>query len=110
MGHDLFVRAERAHTTYARRDAVTAYFEQRGFRRNGSIGWLYDRPELWLEVALAAVTEGPDGGDVTDRDDDLFNEAQCHPRPWSLPALALVLGIADALGWEIYDPQTGRVI
>jgi hypothetical protein len=110
MGYDLFVRAGRAHTTYARRDELTAYFEQRGFRRNGTIGWLCDRPELWLEAYLAAVTEGLDGGDVTDREDELFNEAQCHPRPWSLPALALVLGIADVLGWEIYDPQIGRLV
>src|SRR5690242_2818248 len=103
MGYDLFVRAERSHETRAAIANVAPVLEAAGLRRNGT-QWLDDRIELYL----ASVTMGLEGGDAVDGDGITFNEIQLHPRPFDLRALSLATSLADRLGWEIVDPQVGQ--
>lgn len=105
MGYDLFIRAERAHTTYATLDHVRPLFVQCGLVPNGKHWRLEDG--TWMEVYLAVVTEGLSGGDALPGDGLRFNEIQCHPRPLGLQTLSIVMRIAARLGWEVFDPQRG---
>ncbi len=107
MGYDLYVRADRQHLGTASVAEVAALCGRLGLCRHADEAWSLDRDGSFMSVYLATVRTGAAGSDALDGDGIVFNELQCHPKPLDARAAEVVYALAEALGWEIWDPQWG---
>ena len=117
MSYDLTARSDPTFSCSIQRSEVASVAAQLpNVEPNGPAGFLLERDgDVWMEIDVELVSE--EGDNIEDTGTKLSMEANCinFHVPYAFAEnlsshYEVALRIADAVGWQLYDPQTDEVV
>jgi hypothetical protein len=118
MSYDLTIKGDDSYARSVPKEPTASFIAQLpDIKPNGDYGFALDRPpNRWMEIDLEVVSEEGDSIREAWREYDEFNCISLHI-PYQFLGKAperdyfpTAFAIADHVGWELYDEQTGEAV
>ena len=118
MSYDLTIKGDDSYSRSTVKATTDSFIAQLpNIKPNGDHGFALDGlPDRWMEIDLEIVSEEGDSIRENWRDGDEINCISLHI-PYQFLGDAperdyfpIAIAIADHLGWELYDEQTGELV